>query len=102
MSIDQVFSHIKWDEWIAENLGVEIQFPIIAANDTIAYKMGMLHPKSGSNTVRAVFVGDPEGKIRLILYYPQELGRNMDENRARRQACRFPTRKGGHAGELAQ
>ncbi|NLV25079.1 MAG: peroxiredoxin [Deltaproteobacteria bacterium] len=79
MSIDQVFSHIKWDEWIAENLGVEIQFPIIAANDTIAYKMGMLHPKSGSNTVRAVFVGDPEGKIRLILYYPQELGRNMDE-----------------------
>jgi peroxiredoxin (alkyl hydroperoxide reductase subunit C) len=24
-------------------------------------------------------VGDPEGQIRLILYYPQEVGRNMDE-----------------------
>jgi peroxiredoxin (alkyl hydroperoxide reductase subunit C) len=79
MSIDQVFAHIKWGEWIAENLGVEITFPIIAANDTIANKLGMLHPKTGSNTVRAVFVGDPEGKIRLILYYPQELGRNLDE-----------------------
>ncbi len=39
----------------------------------------MLHPGKGSNTVRAVFVVDPENKVRLILYYPQEIGRNMDE-----------------------
>ncbi|MBW1980902.1 MAG: peroxiredoxin [Deltaproteobacteria bacterium] len=79
MSIDQVFSHIKWGEWINEKLGIEIKFPIIAGNDTIANRLGMLHPGKGSNTVRAVFVGDPQGKVRLILYYPQELGRNMDE-----------------------
>jgi peroxiredoxin (alkyl hydroperoxide reductase subunit C) len=79
MSIDQVFSHIKWGEWIDEKLDVEIKFPIVAANDTIANKLGMLHPGKGTNTVRAVFVGDPEGKVRLILYYPQEVGRNMDE-----------------------
>jgi peroxiredoxin (alkyl hydroperoxide reductase subunit C) len=79
MSVDQVFSHIKWGEWIGEKLNVDIKFPIIAANDAIANKLGMLHPKKGTNTVRAVFVGDPEGKIRLIFYYPQELGRNMDE-----------------------
>lgn len=79
MSIDQVFSHIKWVQWIKENLNVEIQFPIIAANDAIAMKLGMLHPGKGTNTVRAVFVVDPEGKVRLILYYPQEIGRNMDE-----------------------
>jgi peroxiredoxin (alkyl hydroperoxide reductase subunit C) len=79
MSVDQVFSHIKWVEWIREELGVEITFPIIAGNDTIASRLGMLHPGKGTNTVRAVFVGDPEGKVRLILYYPQELGRNMDE-----------------------
>ncbi|MEM1977253.1 MAG: redoxin domain-containing protein, partial [Nitrososphaerota archaeon] len=30
LSIDQVFSHIKWVEWIGEKLGVEIKFPIIA------------------------------------------------------------------------
>jgi peroxiredoxin (alkyl hydroperoxide reductase subunit C) len=79
MSVDQVFSHMKWGEWINEKLDVEIKFPIVAANDAIAMKLGMLHPNKGTNTVRAVFVGDPTGKIRLILYYPQELGRNMDE-----------------------
>jgi peroxiredoxin (alkyl hydroperoxide reductase subunit C) len=79
MSVDQVFSHIKWVEWIKENLDVEITFPIIAANDTIANALGMLHPGKGTNTVRAVFVGDPDGKVRLVLYYPQEIGRNMDE-----------------------
>ncbi len=79
MSVDQVFSHIKWVDWIKENLDVEITFPIVAANDRIANQLGMLHPGKGANTVRAVFVGDPEGKVRLVLYYPQEIGRNMDE-----------------------
>lgn len=79
MSIDQVFSHIKWIDWIKEKLDIEIKFPIIAANDSIAMKLGMLHPGKGTNTVRAVFIGDPKGKVRLVLYYPQEVGRNMDE-----------------------
>ena len=79
LSIDQVFSHIKWTEWIKENLNVEINFPIIADHGQVAKKMGMVHPGKGSNTVRAVFVVDTEGVIRLILYYPQEIGRNMDE-----------------------
>jgi peroxiredoxin (alkyl hydroperoxide reductase subunit C) len=79
MSIDQVFSHIKWVEWIKEALGVEIQFPIVAANDSVAMKLGMLHPGKGTNTVRAVFIVDPKGIVRLIMYYPQEVGRNMDE-----------------------
>ena len=79
MSVDQVFSHIKWVEWIKEELDVEIKFPIIAANDTIALKLGMLHPGKGTNTVRAVFIVDDKGTVRLIMYYPQEVGRNMDE-----------------------
>jgi len=79
MSIDQVFSHIKWVQWIKSELDVEIKFPIVAANDSIAMKLGMLHPGKGTNTVRAVFIVDPDGKVRLIMYYPQEVGRNMDE-----------------------
>lgn len=79
MSVDQVFSHIKWVEWIKENLDVEIKFPIVAANDSIALKLGMLHPGKGTNTVRAVFIVDPNSKVRLVMYYPQEVGRNMDE-----------------------
>ena len=80
LSIDQVFSHLKWKEWINDNLGVKIEFPIIADdNGDIAKQMGMLHPNKGKNTVRAVFIVDPKSVIRAILYYPQELGRNMDE-----------------------
>ncbi len=79
MSIDQVFSHIKWIEWIKENMDVDIEYPVVAANDNVAMKLGMLHPGKGTNTVRAVFVGDPEGKVRLVIYYPQEIGRNVDE-----------------------
>jgi len=80
LSIDQVFSHIKWVEWIKEKLGVEIKFPVIA-DDTgkVAGMLGLIHPGKGTNTVRAVFIVDPKGIIRAILYYPQELGRNMDE-----------------------
>jgi peroxiredoxin 2/4 len=79
LSIDQVFSHIKWVEWIQEKLNVEIQFPIIAGTESIAHQLGLVHPGKGTNTVRAVFVVDPKGSVRAVLYYPQELGRNMDE-----------------------
>lgn len=79
LSIDQVFSHIKWVEWIKDNLEVEIKFPIIADTGKVANLLGLIHPGKGTNTVRAVFVVDPNTTIRAILYYPQELGRNMDE-----------------------
>jgi len=80
LSIDQVFSHIKWIEWIEEKLGVEIQFPVIA-DDTgkVAKKLVMIHPGAGTSTVRAVFLIDPKAVIRLILFYPATIGRNMDE-----------------------
>lgn len=79
-SIDQVFAHIKWEEWIKENLDTEITFPIIADSmGEVAKRLGMIHPGKGSNSVRAVFIVDAEGFIRIMLYYPQEIGRNMDE-----------------------
>ena len=80
LSLDQVFSHIKWTEWIKDTLGVKIPFPIIADEmGRVATKLGMLHPGKGTNTVRAVFIIDPKGFVRLVLYYPQEIGRNMNE-----------------------
>jgi len=79
LSVDQVFSHIKWTEWIKENLDTEIEFPIIADTGGVAESLGLIHPGKGTNTVRAVFIVDPKATIRTILYYPQELGRNMDE-----------------------
>jgi len=79
LSVDQVFSHLKWEEWIKEKLKVEIKFPIIADTGKVASTLGLIHPGKGTNTVRAVFFVDPKETIRAILYYPQELGRNMDE-----------------------
>ncbi len=79
LSVDQVFAHIKWEEWIKENMNVEIQFPIIADTGKVAEQLGIIHPGKGTNTVRAVFIVDDKGKIRIMFYYPQELGRNMDE-----------------------
>ncbi|MGD1061019.1 MAG: peroxiredoxin [Methanomassiliicoccales archaeon] len=79
LSVDQVFSHIKWVEWIRDNLDTEVKFPIIADQGDLARKMGMIHPGKGSNTVRAVFIVDKDGVIRAMIYYPQEVGRSIDE-----------------------
>lgn len=80
LSIDQVFSHIKWVEWIENTLKVQIPFPIIADDrGEVAEALGMIHKGKGTNTVRAVFIVDDKGILRLMLYYPQEIGRNMDE-----------------------
>ncbi len=79
LSVDHVFSHIKWIEWINDNLNVEIPFPIIADSGKVASRLGMVHPAKGSSTVRAVFLVDPKGITRIILYYPQEVGRSVDE-----------------------
>jgi len=80
LSVDQVFSHLKWIEWIQEEWGVDVQFPVIADEmGEVSKALGMIHPGKGTNTVRSVFIVDASGVVRLILYYPQEIGRNMDE-----------------------
>jgi peroxiredoxin (alkyl hydroperoxide reductase subunit C) len=80
LSVDQVFSHIKWVDWIEENLDQKITFPVIADElGRLSNQLGMIHPGKGTNTVRAVFIVDPESNIRLIMYYPQEAGRSVAE-----------------------
>ena len=80
LSVDRVHSHLKWTEWIAEELDVDVDFPIIAdERGRVAETLGMLHPGAGTATVRSVFLVDPDGVLRLILYYPMEIGRNIDE-----------------------
>ncbi len=79
LSVDQVFSHLKWTEWIAANLGETIEFPIIADTGKVAKQLGLIHPGNATSTVRAVFFVDPKSTVRAVLYYPAELGRNFDE-----------------------
>ena len=79
LSVDQVYSHLKWMEWIKDNLKVEIEFPVIADDrGLLAESLGMI-PSGASTTARAVFIVDPKGVIRAIIYYPAEVGRDVDE-----------------------
>ena len=81
LSIDSTFSHIAWARNIEQNFGVKITFPIIAdLNKDVATKFGMVMPgESNTATSRCVFVIDPEGIMRAMIYYPLTTGRNMDE-----------------------
>lgn len=58
-----------------------IDFPIIDDSSLrIAKLYGMIHPESDNNKdVRGVFIIDPDNKIRAEFFYPQEVGRNMEE-----------------------
>lgn len=94
LSVDQVFSHLKWMEWIKENLGVEITFPVIADDrGNLAEALGMI-PSGATITARAVFVVDDRGIIRAILYYPAEVGRDWDEILRLVKALKISTEKG--------
>ncbi len=81
LSIDSVHSHLGWVSNVREKTGVYFDFPIIADLDMKISKLyGMLQPnESETAAVRAVFFIDPKKKIRLIMYYPLNVGRNMDE-----------------------
>lgn len=81
LSIDSIHSHIAWVNNVKKNSGILFEFPIIADIDmSVSKKYGMLQPgESETSAVRAVFFIDPRGVIRLIMYYPLNVGRNMDE-----------------------
>ncbi len=81
LSIDSIHSHLAWVNNVKEKTGVYFDFPIIADIDMkVSKKYGMLQPNEHETAaVRAVFFIDPTKKIRLIMYYPLNVGRNMDE-----------------------
>lgn len=81
LSIDSIHSHLGWVNNVHEKTGVYFDFPIVADIDMKVSKLyGMLQPnESETAAVRAVFFIDPKKKIRLIMYYPLNVGRNMDE-----------------------
>lgn len=81
LSIDSIHSHLAWVNNVKEKTGVYFDFPIIADIDMKVSKLyGMLQPNEHETAaVRAVFFIDPSKKIRLIMYYPLNVGRNMDE-----------------------
>ena len=87
LSVDGLYSHIAWLRTIKDKItyrdmtDVEVTFPLIEdITMEVARKYGMIMPgEDSSKAVRAVFVIDPDGIIRAMIYYPLSLGRNFDE-----------------------
>lgn len=87
LSVDSLYAHIAWLRTIQEKIkwngmeNMEVTFPLIEdISMNVANKFGMIQPnQSNTQAVRAVFVIDPDAKIRTILYYPLSTGRNFDE-----------------------
>ena len=86
LSVDSLYSHIAWIRKIEElewkgMKNIKIDFPVIAdLNTKVSTLYGMLQPNvSSTQAVRAVFIIDPEGIIRSVVYYPLTTGRNFDE-----------------------
>ncbi|MCL2152587.1 MAG: peroxiredoxin [Oscillospiraceae bacterium] len=105
ISVDSLYSHIAWLRKIKELewkglKDIEVMFPLIDdIRMDVAKKYGMIQPgQSNTQAVRAVFVIDPKGKIRAIMYYPLTTGRNFDEikrlvlalQKADKDACATP------------
>ncbi|MEZ6012433.1 MAG: peroxiredoxin [Hyphomonas sp.] len=81
ISVDSVEDHKRWIADIEETQGASVQFPIIAdPQRKVATLYNMIHPSADPKvTVRAVYVIDPNKKIRATIVYPPSAGRNFDE-----------------------
>ncbi len=86
LSTDQLSTHQEWVKSM-ETIRykgqdpVKVNFPLIAdENHFISKKYGMLLPNTNTTKdVRAVYIIDPQNKIRAEIVYPMELGRNIGE-----------------------
>jgi peroxiredoxin (alkyl hydroperoxide reductase subunit C) len=86
LSVDSLYAHIAWLRKIQDIKwkkfkNLEVTFPLIEdIKMDVSHLYGMIQPgQSSTQAVRAVFIIDPKGIIRLMLYYPLSTGRNFDE-----------------------
>jgi len=81
ISVDSIHSHLAWHQNLSKILGVALPYPIIAdSTRAVSELYGMIHPgASATVTVRALFVIDPKRVVRALIYYPLNIGRNVDE-----------------------
>lgn len=88
VSTDDIDSHKSWKAALEEveykgKKNVKIGFPLVADQTyVIANSYGMLDSQSKTNlaqSIRGVFFIDPENKVRAFYFYPNEVGRNIEE-----------------------
>jgi alkyl hydroperoxide reductase subunit AhpC len=90
LSVDPVANHSKWAKDIEETQGHAVNYPMVGDPELkVAMLYDMLPEGAGTTsegrtsadnaTVRSVFVIGPDKKIKAMLTYPMNTGRNFDE-----------------------
>lgn len=81
LSIDSVYSHLSWIDWIEENFEQKVCFPVIEdISMQIARAYGMIDETSvNTSTVRACVFIDPNQNVQAIVHYPMQVGRSIGE-----------------------
>ncbi len=86
ISTDPISQHIQWKKAMEEinyqgRGTVKINFPIIDDDKlVVSREYGMIHPESNTTKdVRSVFIIDPDNIIQAMLFYPMNVGRNIEE-----------------------
>lgn len=86
ISTDILDQHNSWKAALEElsykdRSPVKIKFPIIADEDMkVSKQYGMIHDASSAiQNVRGVYIINPENIVSSIYFYPNEVGRNLDE-----------------------
>jgi len=86
ISVDDLASHNAWKQYMEDILleskeSVKINFPFIADNNLkVSNQYGMLHAwENQTRDVRGVFIISPENIIESISFYPNNIGRNIEE-----------------------
>ena len=90
LSVDPVEEHHRWLNDVESYAGTKVGYPIIGDHDlNVAKLYNMLPADAGDTsggrtaatnaTVRTVYIIGPDKKIRAMLLYPMNSGRNFDE-----------------------
>ena len=81
VTIDNNFSNIEWKMNIFNTYGIIVPFPILEDRDAqIANMYGMVNPdRIYEESVRDIFIINPQGRIKAIFTYPVSCGRNTFE-----------------------
>ncbi|MFX1239006.1 MAG: peroxiredoxin [Promethearchaeota archaeon] len=79
MSLDGIYSHLKWMQWFKEEMETSLFFPIIAGNHEIYKILGIPSRARKIIGIRKTIIVNPKGIIKAILDYPRQIGRNVNE-----------------------
>jgi alkyl hydroperoxide reductase subunit AhpC len=90
LSVDPVANHSKWAKDIEETQGHAVNYPMVGDPELKVAMLYVMLPEGAGTTsegrtsadnatVRSVFVIGPDKKIKAMLTYPMNTGRNFDE-----------------------